>query len=693
MPARWLLIDDAPWLEGRLNPTKLHLAHSLLLRPSEDTFVGNATRKRYEDSHGDSRDGSGISSDRSSRSEDLLDLLGVQSLSRVIEERLAGNFEPLPVSPQPPPLLLWNEALKSSALRHGLRQLIRHEKDESRATHRGMLGGISGNQFSQADGQEGSSHRNSSSRNKSVMERLLELEGVTLQGCRGLETAFWVNGQDVTAPSLHHTHRDTSMSSSLAHDPSSQADPRGGRFGSNFVLISDAESGTAMGGNTTHKLLIDVSSGGGDRLWLNYVVLALKQSVLGGMPRDLLPFAMMLDAVGSSLKGNHSSNGNDTKGYIRNDEPAARAAVGSVLKSHHIADRRLSDHLGLALPRGAVSRLVSAAQLHSSNASIANGGEGEAVNTLFAVGEEVAFRDDLMEISSRTAAENEKESNSISGTSSSNTSSEVGGLFRYGRVVRWVGGNEDTTSGSFTIEDSAHGTSRQVQPSNVFKLHLPPGALSANVPLASAHSVGAMTSGESTVNAAAIDPVDGAVSDATTASTSERGNAAASAAAAGALDEQELQVLKQAAASANTVNRVRYTPPDEEWAAKEASLVRALREDDGIKQRLLEEEVPGTNKVLVKGGFSNPSSSSNSSSRELEAAAKSLSDVTVATARPPSVRKGMDLVRVGNLGETGVAFFFDRRSMPPPPSLLQWLEAQVFTYIHCTGKTSSLFAN
>jgi hypothetical protein len=37
----------------------------------------------------------------------------------------------------------------------------------------------------------------------------------------------------------------------------------------------------------------------------------------------------------------------------------------------------------------------------------------------------------------------------------------------------------------------------------------------------------------------------------------------------------------------------------------------------------------------------------------------------------------MDLVRVGNLGASGVAFFFERRAMPPPPFLLQWLEAQV----------------
>ena len=37
----------------------------------------------------------------------------------------------------------------------------------------------------------------------------------------------------------------------------------------------------------------------------------------------------------------------------------------------------------------------------------------------------------------------------------------------------------------------------------------------------------------------------------------------------------------------------------------------------------------------------------------------------------------MDLLRVGNLGTSGVAFFYDRRSMPPPAMLVEWLEAQV----------------
>ena len=41
------------------------------------------------------------------------------------------------------------------------------------------------------------------------------------------------------------------------------------------------------------------------------------------------------------------------------------------------------------------------------------------------------------------------------------------------------------------------------------------------------------------------------------------------------------------------------------------------------------------------------------------------------------VRKGMDLLRVGNLGDSGVAFFYDRKSMPPPPMLVDWLTGQV----------------
>ena len=42
-----------------------------------------------------------------------------------------------------------------------------------------------------------------------------------------------------------------------------------------------------------------------------------------------------------------------------------------------------------------------------------------------------------------------------------------------------------------------------------------------------------------------------------------------------------------------------------------------------------------------------------------------------------SVRKGMDLVRVGNVRDSGVAFFFDRPSMPPPAKLMNWLAIQV----------------
>ena len=37
----------------------------------------------------------------------------------------------------------------------------------------------------------------------------------------------------------------------------------------------------------------------------------------------------------------------------------------------------------------------------------------------------------------------------------------------------------------------------------------------------------------------------------------------------------------------------------------------------------------------------------------------------------------MDLLRVGNLGDSGVAFFFERKAMPPPPMLVGWLTQQV----------------
>lgn len=41
------------------------------------------------------------------------------------------------------------------------------------------------------------------------------------------------------------------------------------------------------------------------------------------------------------------------------------------------------------------------------------------------------------------------------------------------------------------------------------------------------------------------------------------------------------------------------------------------------------------------------------------------------------VRRGMDLVRVGNLGDTGIAFFYERVKMPPSPELLERVRAQI----------------
>lgn len=55
--------------------------------------------------------------------------------------------------------------------------------------------------------------------------------------------------------------------------------------------------------------------------------------------------------------------------------------------------------------------------------------------------------------------------------------------------------------------------------------------------------------------------------------------------------------------------------------------------------------------------------------------------VPQAEAGAPSVRRGMDLVRVGNIGSSGVAFFFDRRSMPPPLDLMRWIDQEVFKAI------------
>mmetsp|Transcript_28783 Transcript_28783/g.37169 ORF Transcript_28783/g.37169 Transcript_28783/m.37169 type:complete len:224 (-) Transcript_28783:299-970(-) len=83
----------------------------------------------------------------------------------------------------------------------------------------------------------------------------------------------------------------------------------------------------------------------------------------------------------------------------------------------------------------------------------------------------------------------------------------------------------------------------------------------------------------------------------------------------------------------------------------------------------LEPELPGADEILIKNGFVVKDKNS--------AAADALSRQTTGSLGKPSIRKGMDLVRVGNLGDSGVAFFFDRRSMPPPAMLTQFLESQV----------------
>jgi len=143
------------------------------------------------------------------------------------------------------------------------------------------------------------------------------------------------------------------------------------------------------------------------------------------------------------------------------------------------------------------------------------------------------------------------------------------------------------------------------------------------------------------------------------------------------IDEEDRKQLLDAVSkgrggdgSREEVDRVRYVPPDESWAAKEDALLAKLRQDDEEKKMRLQTELAGSDDLLVKGGF-----------RVLDkatSAANALSKVVPNASVTGGVRKGMDLVRVGNLGDdTGVAFFYDRRSMPPPAQLVQWLTDQV----------------
>mmetsp|Transcript_76299 Transcript_76299/g.149492 ORF Transcript_76299/g.149492 Transcript_76299/m.149492 type:complete len:496 (+) Transcript_76299:234-1721(+) len=396
------------------------------------------------------------------------------------------------------------------------------------------------------------------------------------------------------------------------------------------------------------------------RLCLNFAVMALRQGVLGGQaPRDLLPFSMMLDAEHSG----GGSGGSGGRGVSEQQEKAIGLAVGKVLRAHHIPDLKTSDHLGVALAAGAVSRLVSV--------TASTGPHDVEESALFSAGEEVAFKD---EESDRASASPSSPSNRFFSSSSSRlssppseqpTASSSGAVYRYGRVARWAGRGK-----GFLVEDGPSST-RTVPLSHLFKLQSQREAKASSAAAA-----------EAAAEASAAAP-----SESPSSTTSGGGNGEdplrnpETAAALSQLPESEREELLAAAGGgerggdggveggSDNINRVRYVPPDEDWVEKEETLLEELRQQDGVNRGLLEAELPGSDQLLVKGGFRVQDASS--------AAAQALATATTSEDGGAKVRRGMDLVRVGNLGQSGVVFFFDRRAMPPPLMLTEWLTEQV----------------
>ena len=218
---------------------------------------------------------------------------------------------------------------------------------------------------------------------------LSNAEFVSLFAClSATQVCFYVDGVDVTAP----------PGSESAAEGRVVADPRGGAFGSEFIV----EHALNSAGDRT-RLLLDVEAAP-RRLWLWFVADALKREVLGGeWPREKSSLEKMLDTEPSQIR--------------------------QLLRALRVPDSKMSDHLGRPLPPGARNRLASGSQL----ADLVSGGSLDLAEAdLFAPGEEIAFQD----------------TNEPGGGGGGGAGGGGGGggggvdgwglCFRYGRVVRWL---------------------------------------------------------------------------------------------------------------------------------------------------------------------------------------------------------------------------------------------------------------
>ena len=86
VPARSLIVPDAPWLDGRLDAARLNLVHPALTRATGSFALGSGggVEKLKTDGGGG---GSGAGEAKS-----IVELLGVRKLSAVVSEELRCGF-------------------------------------------------------------------------------------------------------------------------------------------------------------------------------------------------------------------------------------------------------------------------------------------------------------------------------------------------------------------------------------------------------------------------------------------------------------------------------------------------------------------------------------------------------------------------------------------------------------------------
>ena len=127
---------------------------------------------------------------------------------------------------------------------------------------------------------------------------------------------------------------------------------------------------------------------------------------------------------------------------------------------------------------------------------------------------------------------------------------------------------------------------------------------------------------------------------------------------------RSMGLLARIDGSAISFRRLRTLPPPHHHHHHHHPL---QERDEEIRSNGLEPEPSGVNDLLVNDEFE----------PEDDPAAHELGRQVTQATTSVNVRKGMDLVRVGNVGELGIAFFYERVKMPPSPALMARVRDQI----------------